>query len=121
MNRRSFRVPMLTGAALAAALFSAACSGTRTSAAAPPEPPPVAIQVAEVQAQSIDRFLRVTAAEPDGRAIVRYRAVSSGGSFGASPLAQHIGLGRSARVKSLEDSPVGERNPDVAAASSRRM
>lgn len=60
MNRRSFRVPMLTGAALAAALFSAACSGTRTSAAAPPEPPPVAIQVAQVQAQSIDRFLRVT-------------------------------------------------------------
>ena len=80
MNRRSFRVSVLTGAALAAALFSAACSGTRTSAAAPPEPAPVAIQVAQVQAESIDRFLRVTgslvadehadvAAETGGRVI----------------------------------------------------
>jgi len=57
---RSFRVPVLTGAALAAALFSAACSGERTSAAAPPEPAPVAIKVAQVQSESIDRFLRVT-------------------------------------------------------------
>jgi len=57
---RSFRVPALTGAALAAALFSAACSGERTSAAAPPEPAPVAIKVAQVQSESIDRFLRVT-------------------------------------------------------------
>jgi len=31
-----------------------------------------------------------------------YRAVGSGGSFGASPLAQHIGLGKSARILSLE-------------------
>ena len=31
-----------------------------------------------------------------------YRTVSSGGSFGASPLEQHIGLGKSARVVSLE-------------------
>jgi hypothetical protein len=31
-----------------------------------------------------------------------YRTVGSGGSFGASPLEQHIGLGRSARIVSLE-------------------
>jgi hypothetical protein len=31
-----------------------------------------------------------------------YRAVGSGGSFGASPLEQHIGLGRAARIGDLE-------------------
>jgi hypothetical protein len=31
-----------------------------------------------------------------------YRTVGSGGSFGASPLQQHIGLGKSARILSLE-------------------
>jgi len=31
-----------------------------------------------------------------------YRTVSSGGSFGASPLQQHIGLGKSARIVDLE-------------------
>ncbi|MGH9545437.1 MAG: FG-GAP-like repeat-containing protein [Terriglobales bacterium] len=31
-----------------------------------------------------------------------YRTVGSGGSFGASPLEQHIGLGKSARIKSIE-------------------
>ena len=31
-----------------------------------------------------------------------YRTVGSGGSFGASPLAQHIGLGKSARIKEIE-------------------
>ena len=31
-----------------------------------------------------------------------YRRVGSGGSFGASPLDQHIGLGRSARIANLE-------------------
>ena len=57
---RSFRRAILPGAALAAALVSAACSGTETSAAAPPEPAPVAVRQAHVQGQSIDRFLRVT-------------------------------------------------------------
>ncbi len=33
---------------------------------------------------------------------IRYREVSTGGSFGASPFAQHIGLGRGRTVKSLE-------------------
>ena len=31
-----------------------------------------------------------------------YRTVSSGGSFGASPLQQHIGLGKAARIVNLE-------------------
>ena len=31
-----------------------------------------------------------------------YRTVGSGGSFGASPLQQHIGLGKAARIASLE-------------------
>jgi hypothetical protein len=31
-----------------------------------------------------------------------YRTVGSGGSFGASPLEQHIGLGKSARILNLE-------------------
>jgi tetratricopeptide (TPR) repeat protein len=31
-----------------------------------------------------------------------HRAVGSGGSFGASPLEQHIGLGRSARIEALD-------------------
>jgi len=33
-----------------------------------------------------------------------FRTVGSGGSFGASPLAQHIGLGKSARILNLEIS-----------------
>lgn len=57
---RSFRRSVLTGAAVSAALLSAACSGTPTSAAAPQEPAPVAVRAARVQAQPIDRFLRVT-------------------------------------------------------------
>src|SRR5207302_3677362 len=35
-----------------------------------------------------------------GRSI--YRTVGSGGSFGASPLEQHIGLGKDARIVSIE-------------------
>jgi hypothetical protein len=31
-----------------------------------------------------------------------YRTVGSGGSFGASPFEQHIGLGKSARIESIE-------------------
>jgi len=56
---RKFRLP-LSGTIVAAALLSAACSGERTIAAAPQEPAPVAVRVAAVQTQSIDRFLRVT-------------------------------------------------------------
>ena len=57
---RSLRSSVLITAAVAAALFSTACSGTSTSAAAPKEPAPVAVQATQVQGQPIDRFLRVT-------------------------------------------------------------
>ena len=53
-------IRLLQGLALAVALVSAACSGERTSAAAPPEPAPVAVRAAQVESQSIDRFIRVT-------------------------------------------------------------
>ncbi|HET6977254.1 MAG TPA: FG-GAP-like repeat-containing protein [Pyrinomonadaceae bacterium] len=33
---------------------------------------------------------------------IRYREVSSGGSFGASPLMQHIGIGKATRITSIE-------------------
>jgi len=77
---RSTRVSLFTGAALAAALLSAACSGEPTVAAALPVAAPVTIRVAEVERQPIDRFLRVTgslaadeqadvAAETGGRVI----------------------------------------------------
>jgi hypothetical protein len=44
--------------------------------------------------------LTVTNAGQDTRVV--YRTVGSGGSFGASPLEQHIGLGKSAKIASLE-------------------
>jgi RND family efflux transporter MFP subunit len=59
MNR-SFRVSVLSSAAVAAALLSAACSGAPASAAAPVEPAPVSIRATQVEQQSIDRFVRVT-------------------------------------------------------------
>src|SRR5262249_9146543 len=36
-----------------------------------------------------------------GRRVI-YRTVGSGGSFGASPLRQHVGLGKAARILDLE-------------------
>jgi hypothetical protein len=49
-----------------------------------------------------------------GRSI--YRTVSSGGSFGASPLEQHIGLGKSAEIASLEIRWPGDPKPQTFAA-----
>jgi len=40
--------------------------------------------------------------ENQGQVRSIYRTVGSGGSFGASPLQQHIGLGKDARIKDLE-------------------
>ena len=51
------------------------------------------------------RSIRVTLAD----ASERYREVNSGGSFGASPLAQHIGLGKADRIKRLEVEWPGKR------------
>jgi hypothetical protein len=38
----------------------------------------------------------------DGRVRTVHRVVTSGGSFGGNPLAQHVGLGRARRIRSLE-------------------
>jgi tetratricopeptide (TPR) repeat protein len=45
--------------------------------------------------------IRVTV-ENGGAARSIYRTVGSGGSFGANPIEQHIGLGKSAKIKQLE-------------------
>ncbi len=43
-----------------------------------------------------------------------YRTVGSGGSFGASPLQQHIGLGKAAQIMSIEILwPGGSRTPQT--------
>jgi hypothetical protein len=46
--------------------------------------------------------IQVTVTNDGGRPRSIYRTVSSGGSFGASPLEQHIGLGKSARILRIE-------------------
>ena len=48
-----------------------------------------------------------------GRETQRTRWVTSGGSFGASPLMQHIGLGRGARLKRVEIDWPGAKTPQV--------
>jgi hypothetical protein len=49
---------------------------------------------------AIGARIKVVTAEPESRTV--YRFVSSGSSFGANPLEQSIGLGRSDRVAVLE-------------------
>ncbi len=50
--------------------------------------------------------------ESDGKPEQRFRWVTSGGSFGASPLMQHIGLGPDARILRLEiEWPAGSGAP----------
>jgi hypothetical protein len=51
---------------------------------------------------AIGARIKVTVEGADGARRSIYRTVSSGGSFGASPLEQHIGLGRAARVADVE-------------------
>jgi hypothetical protein len=51
---------------------------------------------------AIGARIQVRVAGPDGRGRTIYRDVGSGGSFGASPLTQQIGLGRGARIETLE-------------------
>ena len=46
--------------------------------------------------------IKLTLSLPNGAQAIRYREVSSGGSFGASSLTQHIGLGKAAKIESLE-------------------
>ena len=51
---------------------------------------------------AIGAKLRITLAEANGTKSLRYREVSSGGSFGASSLTQEIGLGRAGQIETLE-------------------
>jgi tetratricopeptide (TPR) repeat protein len=51
---------------------------------------------------AIGARIKVTVRGQGGRPRSIYRDVSSGGSFGASPLEQHIGLGKAGRIDSLE-------------------
>lgn len=46
--------------------------------------------------------IKLTLVDETGKKTLRYREVSSGGSFGASSLTQLIGLGKAARVETLE-------------------
>jgi tetratricopeptide (TPR) repeat protein len=51
---------------------------------------------------AIGARIKVTVENGEEPARSIYRTVGSGGSFGASPLEQHIGLGKSARILNLE-------------------
>jgi ASPIC and UnbV/FG-GAP-like repeat len=52
--------------------------------------------------QAIGAKIKLTLVESGRQKSLRYREVSSGGSFGSSPLAQVIGLGKSRRIESIE-------------------
>jgi hypothetical protein len=51
---------------------------------------------------AIGARIKVTVKNEGKEARAIYRTVGSGGSFGASPLEQHIGLGKSAQIESIE-------------------
>jgi tetratricopeptide (TPR) repeat protein len=51
---------------------------------------------------AIGAQIKVTVESEDHSKRTIYRTVSSGGSFGANPMEQHIGLGKSARIVNLE-------------------
>jgi tetratricopeptide (TPR) repeat protein len=61
---------------------------------------------------AIGARIKVTVKNADQATRSIFRTVGSGGSFGASPLQQHIGLGKSARIVSVEIWwPGGSRTP----------
>jgi hypothetical protein len=64
----------------------------------------IALKLVGVKANraAIGAKIKITLAGPSGAKSLRYREVTSGGSFGASPLMQHIGLGKSAKIVSIE-------------------
>jgi hypothetical protein len=51
---------------------------------------------------AIGARIKVTVENDGGPGRPIYRTVGSGGSFGASPLEQHIGLGKNARIMGIE-------------------
>ena len=60
---------------------------------------------------AIGARIKATVKSADGATRSIYRTVGSGGSFGASPLEQHIGLGKSAGAVSLEIRWPGNSTP----------
>jgi hypothetical protein len=51
---------------------------------------------------AIGAKIKLMLAGPGQANAIRYREVSSGGSFGASPLMQHIGIGKATTIASIE-------------------
>jgi hypothetical protein len=63
---------------------------------------------------AIGARIKVTVKDQTGAVHSIYRTVNSGGSFGASPLEQHIGLGKAAQSVSIEILwPGGSRTPQM--------
>jgi hypothetical protein len=51
---------------------------------------------------AIGAKIKLTLKGTGSESAIRYREVSSGGSFGASPLTQHVGIGKASRIASIE-------------------
>jgi hypothetical protein len=64
----------------------------------------IAIKLAGVKSNrsAIGAKIKLTLKGPGAETGIRYREVSSGGSFGSSPLMQHIGIGKATRITSIE-------------------
>ena len=64
----------------------------------------IAIKVVGVRSNrsAIGTKIKLTIKGPGSDTAFRYREVSSGGSFGASPLMQHIGIGKARQIASIE-------------------
>ena len=64
----------------------------------------ISIKVVGVKSNraAIGAKIRLTLNGPGAGRAIRYREVSSGGSFGASPMMQHIGIGKATRIASIE-------------------
>jgi hypothetical protein len=76
----------------------------------------IAVKLVGVKANraAIGARIKVTVKSEAGEPRSIYRTVGSGGSFGASPLEQHIGLGKSATIEALEIRwPGTEETPQV--------
>jgi len=64
----------------------------------------ISVRLAGVKSNrsAIGARIKVTVRNQEAEPRAIYRTVGSGGSFGASPFEQHIGLGKDARIESLE-------------------
>jgi hypothetical protein len=51
---------------------------------------------------AIGAKIKLTLEGTSGAQSIRYREVTSGGSFGSSPLMQHIGIGKATKIASIE-------------------